>query len=59
MNKQEMKDLVTKAHHELFNLHDTTALDRYFSEDFRTLTTRCKWYFRFTSTGRRLPRYAT
>ncbi len=25
MNKQEMKDLVTKAHHELFNLHDTTA----------------------------------
>ncbi|MDR8278775.1 polyketide cyclase, partial [Acinetobacter baumannii] len=34
MNKQEMKDLVTKAHHELFNLHDTTALDRYFSEDF-------------------------
>ncbi|MGM7355631.1 polyketide cyclase, partial [Acinetobacter baumannii] len=34
MNKQEMKDLVTKAHHELFNLHDTTAQDRYSSEDF-------------------------
>lgn len=34
MNKQDMKDLVSKAHHELFSLHDTSALDRYFSKDF-------------------------
>lgn len=34
MNKQEIKDLVSKAHHELFTLHDISVLDRYFSEDF-------------------------
>ncbi|OTG85461.1 polyketide cyclase [Acinetobacter sp. ANC 4558] len=34
MNKQEMKDFVSKAHHELFTLHDTSALKRYFSDHF-------------------------
>ncbi len=34
MQKQEIKALVCKAHHELFNLHDTSALTRYFSKDF-------------------------
>lgn len=28
------RDLVAKAHHELFSLRDTSALDRYFSADF-------------------------
>ena len=34
MNKQEMKDFVSNAHHELFTLHDTSALDRYFAPNF-------------------------
>ncbi|MCK4081848.1 MULTISPECIES: nuclear transport factor 2 family protein [Acinetobacter] len=34
MNQQEIKALVGTAHHELFSLHDTSALERYFSADF-------------------------
>ena len=34
MNKQQLKDLVSKAHHELFTLHDVSALERYFAADF-------------------------
>lgn len=34
MQRQQIKDLVCKAHHELFTLHDTDALQRYFSPDF-------------------------
>lgn len=34
MNKQEMKNFVSKAHHELFTQHDLSALERYFSPDF-------------------------
>ncbi|KAA8732376.1 polyketide cyclase [Acinetobacter qingfengensis] len=34
MNKQQIKDLVVTAHHELFTLHDVSALERYFSSDF-------------------------
>ncbi|WOE31538.1 MULTISPECIES: nuclear transport factor 2 family protein [unclassified Acinetobacter] len=34
MNKQELKDFVNQAHYELFTLRDTTALSRYFAENF-------------------------
>ncbi len=34
MNKQDMKALVSKAHHQLFTLRDSSALDLYFSTDF-------------------------
>lgn len=34
MNKQQLKDFVSQAHHELFSLRDTTALERYFASNF-------------------------
>lgn len=34
MTKQDLKQLVSTAHHELFTQHDLTALERYFAADF-------------------------
>ncbi|AOA59125.1 nuclear transport factor 2 family protein [Acinetobacter larvae] len=34
MDKQQLKTLVSTAHHELFSMHDLSALQRYFAPDF-------------------------